>query len=41
MPALDTNVLVRYVVQDDALQFAAAKRLSAVASLTDDRSSSR
>jgi predicted nucleic-acid-binding protein len=27
MPALDTNVLVRYIVQDDALQFAAAKRL--------------
>jgi predicted nucleic-acid-binding protein len=27
MPALDTNVLVRFVVQDDALQFAAAKRL--------------
>jgi len=27
MPALDTNVLVRYVVQDDTLQFAAAKRL--------------
>jgi predicted nucleic-acid-binding protein len=27
MPALDTNVLVRYVVQDDPLQFAAAKRL--------------
>lgn len=27
MPALDTNVLVRYVVQDDIGQFAAAKRL--------------
>ena len=27
MPALDTNVLVRYIVQDDAAQFAAAKRL--------------
>ncbi|MBB4844050.1 putative nucleic-acid-binding protein [Paucibacter oligotrophus] len=27
MPALDTNVLVRYLVQDDAAQFAAAKRL--------------
>ena len=27
MPALDTNVLVRYVVQDDPKQFAAAKRL--------------
>ena len=27
MPALDTNVLVRYVVQDDAAQLAAAKRL--------------
>ncbi len=27
MPALDTNVLVRYVVRDDAAQFAAAKRL--------------
>jgi len=27
MPALDTNVLVRYVVQDDSGQFAAAKRL--------------
>jgi len=27
MPALDTNVLVRYVVQDDRGQFAAAKRL--------------
>lgn len=27
MPALDTNVLVRYVVQDDAAQFDAAKRL--------------
>jgi predicted nucleic-acid-binding protein len=27
MPALDTNVLVRYVVQDDSSQFAAAKRL--------------
>ncbi len=27
MPALDTNVLVRYVVADDAAQFGAAKRL--------------
>ena len=27
MPALDTNVLVRYVVRDDNAQFAAAKRL--------------
>jgi predicted nucleic-acid-binding protein len=27
MPALDTNVLVRYVVQDDRRQLAAAKRL--------------
>lgn len=27
MPALDTNALVRYVVQDDEAQFAAAKRL--------------
>jgi predicted nucleic-acid-binding protein len=27
MPALDTNVLVRYVVQDDGGQFVAAKRL--------------
>jgi len=27
MPALDTNVLVRYVVQDDPAQLAAAKRL--------------
>jgi len=27
MPALDTNILVRYIVQDDASQFAAAKRL--------------
>jgi len=27
MPALDTNVLVRYIVQDDAGQLAAAKRL--------------
>lgn len=27
MPALDTNVLVRYVVQDDSGQRAAAKRL--------------
>lgn len=27
MPALDTNVLVRFIVQDDAAQFAAAKRL--------------
>ena len=27
MPALDTNVLVRYVVQDDPSQLAAAKRL--------------
>ena len=29
MPALDTNVLVRYVVQDDREQFEAAKRLIA------------
>ena len=29
MPALDTNVLVRYVVQDDSGQLAAAKRLIA------------
>lgn len=29
MPALDTNVLVRYLVQDDAVQLAAAKRLIA------------
>jgi len=29
MPALDTNVLVRYVVRDDAAQFAAARRLIA------------
>lgn len=27
MPALDTNVLVRYLVQDDAGQLAAAQRL--------------
>ena len=27
MPALDTNVLVRYVVRDDGTQLAAAKRL--------------
>lgn len=27
MPALDTNVLARYVVQDDSGQLAAAKRL--------------
>lgn len=27
MPALDTNVLVRYLVQDDTAQLAAAKRL--------------
>lgn len=27
MPALDTNVLVRYVVKDDSGQLAAAKRL--------------
>jgi predicted nucleic-acid-binding protein len=27
MPAPDTNVLVRYVVEDDAAQLAAAKRL--------------
>lgn len=27
MPALDTNVLVRYVVRDDTAQLAAAKRL--------------
>ena len=27
MPALDTNVLVRYLVQDDPAQFAAAQRL--------------
>lgn len=27
MPALDTNVLVRYVVEDDAAQLASAKRL--------------
>ena len=27
MPALDTNVLVRYIVQDDAAQLAAARRL--------------
>jgi predicted nucleic-acid-binding protein len=29
MPALDTNVLVRYFVQDDSGQLAAAKRLIA------------
>lgn len=27
MPALDTNVLVRYIVQDDTAQLAAAKQL--------------
>ncbi len=27
MPALDTNALVRYMVEDDAAQMAAAKRL--------------
>jgi predicted nucleic-acid-binding protein len=27
MPALDTNVLVRYIVQDDQAQLAAARRL--------------
>ena len=27
MPALDTNVLVRYLVQDDSSQLAAARRL--------------
>ena len=27
MPALDTNIRVRYVVQDDSAQLAAAKRL--------------
>ena len=27
MPALDTNVLIRYVVQDDDMQSAAAQRL--------------
>lgn len=27
MPALDTNVLVRYIVQDDESQLAAARRL--------------
>jgi predicted nucleic-acid-binding protein len=27
MPALDTNVLVRYVVQDDDVQLASARRL--------------
>jgi predicted nucleic acid-binding protein len=27
MPALDTRILVRYIVQDDAAQLAAAKRL--------------
>lgn len=27
MPALDTNVLIRFLVQDDSTQFAAAKRL--------------
>jgi predicted nucleic-acid-binding protein len=27
MPALDTNVLVRYIVQDDLVQLAAAQRL--------------
>jgi len=29
MPSLDTNVLIRYVVQDDSGQLAAAKRLIA------------
>ena len=29
MPALDTNVLVQYVVQDDSGQFAATRRLIA------------
>lgn len=29
MPALDTNILVRYVVQDDGAQLAAARRLIA------------
>jgi predicted nucleic-acid-binding protein len=29
MPSLDTNVLVRYLVQDDSGQRAAAKRLIA------------
>jgi predicted nucleic-acid-binding protein len=27
MPALDTNILVRYIVQDDSVQLAAAHRL--------------
>jgi predicted nucleic-acid-binding protein len=27
MPALDTNILVRYVVEDDAAQLASARRL--------------
>lgn len=27
MPALDTNVLVRYIVQDDSAQWTAARRL--------------
>jgi predicted nucleic-acid-binding protein len=27
MPALDTNVLIRYIVQDDEAQLAAARRL--------------
>jgi len=27
MPALDTNILVRYIVQDDTAQLAAAQRL--------------
>ena len=27
MPALDTNILIRYIVQDDSAQLAAAKRL--------------
>lgn len=29
MPALDTNILVRFIVQDDAAQAAAARRLIA------------
>ena len=35
MAALDTNVLVRYIVQDDAAQLAAAKRLISMAKLGD------